>query len=65
MRHPSDDVPQNIQRIVTFVVLAGVFVTFAKEWLPDDLVALGKLLLLLWASPGKRSSAWFSATPRP
>ncbi len=39
--------PQNVQMIVTFAVLAGVFVTFAKEWLPSDMVALGGLALLL------------------
>ncbi|MDE0835945.1 MAG: SLC13 family permease [Akkermansiaceae bacterium] len=39
--------PQNVQMIVTFAVLAGVFVTFAKEWLPSDMVALGGLGLLL------------------
>ncbi|MEK6231203.1 MAG: SLC13 family permease [Luteolibacter sp.] len=41
------DMPQNVQMIVTFAVLAGVFVTFAKEWLPSDMVALGGLALLL------------------
>lgn len=33
--------------IVTFAVLVGVFLTFAKEWLPNDLVALGGLSVLL------------------
>ncbi|QTN31441.1 sodium-coupled transporter [Akkermansiaceae bacterium] len=41
--------PQDIQMIVTFVVLATVFVAFAKEWLPNDLVALGGMALLLLA----------------
>jgi di/tricarboxylate transporter len=39
--------PQNIQMIITFAILAGVFVIFVKEWLPNDLVALGGLALLL------------------
>jgi di/tricarboxylate transporter len=39
--------PQNIQMIITFAILAGVFVTFVKEWLPNDLVALGGMALLL------------------
>ncbi|QTN31440.1 SLC13 family permease [Akkermansiaceae bacterium] len=39
--------PQDTQMIVTFVVLAAVFVTFAKEWLPNDLVALGGMAVLL------------------
>ncbi len=33
--------------IVTFLVLGGVFLTFAKEWLPNDLVALGGMAVLL------------------
>ena len=41
--------PQNIQMILTFAVLAGVFVAFAKEWLPNDLVALAGLAVLLLA----------------
>ncbi len=32
---------------VTFAVLAGVFAIFIKEWLPNDLVALGALSVLL------------------
>ena len=32
---------------VAFAVLAGVFVVFAKEWLPNDLVALGGMAFLL------------------
>lgn len=39
--------PKDIQMIITFAVLAGIFVSFAKEWLPNDLVALGGLALLL------------------
>jgi di/tricarboxylate transporter len=39
--------PENIQMIVTFAVLVGIFVIFTKEWLPNDLVALGGLALLL------------------
>ena len=35
------------QMIFTFVVLLGVFVVFVKEWLPNDLVALGGLSVLL------------------
>lgn len=38
-----------MQMIVTFAVLLGVFVTFAKEWLPNDLVALAGLAVLLLA----------------
>ena len=38
---------ETIQMIFTFAVLAGVFVIFMKEWLPNDLVALGGLALLL------------------
>ena len=33
--------------LLTFAVLAGVFVTFMKEWLPNDQVALGGLAVLL------------------
>ncbi len=36
-----------IQMLLTFAVLAGVFVTFMKEWLPNDQVALGGLAVLL------------------
>ncbi|MFK7852026.1 MAG: SLC13 family permease [Akkermansiaceae bacterium] len=39
--------PQEIQMIITFAVLGGVFLIFAKEWLPNDLVALGGMALLL------------------
>jgi len=39
--------PENYQMLITFAVLVGVFVVFAKEWLPNDLVALGGLALLL------------------
>jgi len=35
------------QMILTFVVLLGVFVVFVKEWLPNDLVALGGFSVLL------------------
>jgi len=38
---------QNVEMILTFVVLAGVFLCFVKEWLPPDLVALGGLCVLL------------------
>ena len=38
---------EKIQMIVTFAVLACVFVVFIKEWLPNDLVALGGLSVLL------------------
>ena len=38
---------ENFQMILTFVVLAGVFLCFMKEWLPSDLVALGGMSLLL------------------
>ncbi|MEP4809195.1 MAG: SLC13 family permease, partial [Luteolibacter sp.] len=31
---------QQIQMLVTFLVLGGVFVVFAKEWLPTDVAAL-------------------------
>ena len=31
----------------TFAVLAGVFLIFVKEWLPNDLVALGGLAVLI------------------
>lgn len=41
--------PQHIQMIITFAVLAGVFVTFAKEWLPNDQVALAGMAVLLLA----------------
>lgn len=37
----------NYQMWITFLILAGVFVVFAKEWLPNDLVALGGLVVLL------------------
>ncbi|MEP2776479.1 MAG: SLC13 family permease [Luteolibacter sp.] len=33
--------------LITFAVLAGVFLVFAKEWLPNDLVALGGMSVLL------------------
>lgn len=33
--------------LITFAVLAGVFVFFSKEWLPSDLVALGGMSVLL------------------
>lgn len=33
--------------LLTFAVLVGVFVCFAKEWLPTDLVALGGMCVLL------------------
>ncbi|MDP4720397.1 MAG: SLC13 family permease [Akkermansiaceae bacterium] len=33
--------------LITFAVLLGVFVVFAKEWLPNDLVALSGMLLLV------------------
>lgn len=36
-----------IQMFFTFAVLAGVFLIFVKEWLPNDLVALGGLAVLL------------------
>lgn len=38
---------ETIQMLIVFAVLAGVFVTFIKEWLPNDLVALGGLSVLL------------------
>jgi di/tricarboxylate transporter len=37
----------NIQMLITFAVLIGVFVVFMKEWLPNDLVALGGMSVLL------------------
>ncbi len=37
----------SVNMLVTFAVLAGVFVVFAKEWLPNDLVALGGMSVLL------------------
>ncbi len=40
---------EKIQMFVTFAILAGVFVIFIKEWLPNDLVALGGLAILLAA----------------
>lgn len=39
--------PDNFEMVLTFVILAGVFVVFVKEWLPNDLVALCGLALLL------------------
>lgn len=36
-----------LQMYLTFAVLLGVFVVFAKEWLPNDLVALGGMSALL------------------
>lgn len=39
--------PANLQMIITFAILAAAFVAFVKEWLPNDLVALGALALLL------------------
>ena len=38
-----------IQMFFTFVVLAGIFVIFVKEWLRNDLVALGGLSVLIVA----------------
>ena len=38
---------ENYQMVLTFAVLGGVFLCFAKEWLPTDLVALGGLGVLL------------------
>lgn len=38
---------QQIQMILTFAVLSGVFLAFIKEWFPNDLVALGGLAVLL------------------
>ncbi len=38
---------EQIQMVVTFCVLGAVFVVFAKEWLPNDLVALGGMSVLL------------------
>lgn len=35
------------QMFLTFAVLLGVFVVFVKEWLPNDLVALGGMSVLL------------------
>lgn len=37
----------NIQMLITFAVLICVFVVFMKEWLPNDLVALGGMSVLL------------------
>lgn len=37
----------NVEMLITFAVLAGVFVIFTKEWLPNDLVALGGMSVLL------------------
>ena len=36
-----------MQMFVTFAVLAGIFIVFVKEWLPNDLVALGGMSVLL------------------
>lgn len=38
---------EGLQMWVTMVVLAGVFVVFSKEWLPNDLVALAGMAVLL------------------
>ena len=38
---------EKIQMFVTFAVLVGVFVVFVKEWVSNDLVALGGLSVLL------------------
>lgn len=38
---------ENFHLLLTFAVLAGVFVFFMKEWLPTDLVALGGMCVLL------------------
>jgi len=38
---------EKYEMITTFAILAGIFVVFAKEWLPNDLVAPGGLVLLL------------------
>ncbi len=38
---------EKIQMLVVFAVLAGVFVAFMKEWLPNDLIALGGMSILL------------------
>lgn len=40
-------VDDRFQMILTFAVLLGVFVVFVKEWLPNDLVALGGMSVLL------------------
>lgn len=38
---------ESAQMLITFAVLAGVFLIFTKEWLPNDLVALGGMSVLL------------------
>ena len=38
---------EKIQMFLTFAVLVGVFVIFVKEWVSNDLVALGGLSVLL------------------
>ncbi len=38
---------ESLRQILVFAVLAGVFVTFAKEWLPPDLAALCALGILI------------------
>lgn len=38
---------ENLQLILVFVLLAAVFVAFAKEWCPPDLVALSALAILI------------------
>ena len=40
---------EDFHLILTFAVLAGVFLCFMKEWLPADLVALGGMCVLLGA----------------
>lgn len=39
--------PENVQQIITFAVILGVFWVFIKEWLPNDMVALSGMGLLL------------------
>ena len=38
-----------IQMLVTFILLGGVFIVFAKEWLPNDVAALAGLGVLILA----------------
>lgn len=39
--------PDSLKLILTFAVLGGVFLCFAREWLPTELAALGGMCLLL------------------
>jgi di/tricarboxylate transporter len=54
------------QMLITFAVLVGVFVVFMKEWLPNDLVALGGMsVLLLTGILGEKELGRVFSNPAP